>query len=322
MIEKLDHYREELSDLLSPSDLYGRLSLRGLHALVVVADTGSFRTAAEQLSYTQSAISHQIAVLESAVGAALFTRPGGRGAISLTDAGRAAYRHARRALTAVEALSAEVRQANEPGPARIRIGGSQTAAATELLPAALRAFMEERPGVEVLISETTESQDLIASLAQGDLDLAFVLNPQPDERVEIVPLIEDPWVILTPRDNPISEDPHPSFDILDGAKLIAWQRRWRTQAQLEELLARRGINPVFVHRTDDNLSLQRLVAVGLGHACVSRIAARNAFDSRLTWLQPREELVRRQLALCYPREREVSGAVMALVAAVRDQTSP
>ena len=302
----------------SISSIEGRVGLRELRALVAVADTGSFRRAADRLGYTQSAVSHQIAVLEAALGAPLFTRPGGRGAISLTAAGRGSYRHARRALAAVEAMAAETRQASRPGPAQIRVGAFHTAAA-ELLPAALRAFSEERPGVEVLLSDTTESQDLIASLAQGELDLAFVLNPEPDERVEIVPLVEDPWVILTPRDNPISEDPHPSFDVLDGARVVAWQLRWRTQVQLEELLARRGITPVVVYRTDDNLALQRLVAVGLGHACVGRLAARGAVDRRLTWLQPREELVRRQLALCYPRQREVSGAVMALVAAVRTQ---
>lgn len=298
--------------------LDGRVGLRELRALVAVADTGSFRRAADRLGYTQSAVSHQIGVLEAALDTALFVRPGGRAAVSLTPAGEAANRYARRALGAVDALAAEVRAAVRPGPARIRVGAFHTAAA-ELLPAALRAFAQARPGVDVVLSETTESQDLIAHLARGDLDLAFVLNPPPDERVETVPLVEDPWVILTPRDDPISEDPHPSFDVLDGAPMVAWHTRWRTQTELEAILARRGIHPRIVYRTDDNLALQRLVTVGLGHACLGRLAARSAVDARLTWLMPRESLTRRQLALCYPRQREVSGSVMALVAAVRAQ---
>lgn len=298
--------------------LDGRVGLRELRALVAVADTGSFRRAAERLGYTQSAVSHQIGVLETALGSQLFTRPGGRATVALTVAGEAADRHARRALGHLDAMAAEVRAARRPGPARIRVGAFHTAAA-ELLPAALRAFAEERPGVDVELSETTESQDLLALLAEGDLDLAFVLNPPPDERVETVPLVEDPWVILTRRDDPVSDDPHPSFDVLDGARLVAWNTRWRTQVELEEILARRGITPRIVYRTDDNLALQRLVAVGLGHACVGRLAARSAVDRRLTWLTPRESLTRRQLALCYPRQREVSGSVMALVAAVRAQ---
>ena len=206
------------------------------------------------------------------------------------------------------------------GRAQIRFGVSPTTAA-ELLPAALRAFREERPGVEVILSDTEESQDLISALAQGQLDVAFILNPEPDDRIEAIPLVEDPWVILTRRDSALSEDDHPSFDVLDGAELVAWTRKWHMQVQLEEALSRRGIAPRIVYRTDDNLALQRLVAIGLGHACVGLLAARSAIDPALTWVAPREILNSRQIALCYPRQREVSGSVLALVAAVRTASS-
>lgn len=293
-----------------------RIGVRELRALVAVADGMSFRRAAAQLGYTQSAISHQVGTLERALDAPLFTRPGGRAAVSLTPAGHAAYRQARRALSAIEALGADVAVAQRGERGTIRFGVFQTAAA-ELLPAALRAFREERPGVEVTLSETGESQDLIAALAQGRLDLAFALNPEPDDRVEAVPLVEDPWVILTRRDSPMAVEAHPSLDVLDGAELVAWTQGWRIQRELEDALSRRGITPHIVYRTDDNLALQRLVAVGLGHACVGRLAARSAIDPNLTWLVPREVLRPRQIVLCYPRQREVSGSVIALLAAVR-----
>ena len=67
-----------LTDLIDQSPV----DLKALRALVAVADHGSFRAAAKSLGYTQSAISHQIAVLERALDAPLFTRPGGRGARS------------------------------------------------------------------------------------------------------------------------------------------------------------------------------------------------------------------------------------------------
>lgn len=294
-----------------------RINMRELRAFVCVADTGSFRSAAKLLGYTQSAVSHQISSLETMLAVTLFNRPGGRGSISLTTAGHIAYRHARRALGAVEALITQTRTADAPGSNQIRVGAFRTAAA-ELLPAALSTFSRERPTVNVVISDTSETPDLVTSLAEGRLDMAFVLNPKPDDRVEIVPLIDDPWVILTSKENPITNVVHPSFDVLNDAQLVAWHLRWRTQAELEDLLAGRGINPRIIYRTDDNLALQRLVAVGLGHACVGRLAARASIDPRLTWLQPREQLVPRQIALCYPRQREISGTVMSLVDAIRE----
>src|SRR5918992_6233169 len=79
------------------------VDLRALRALVAIADAGSFRAAATRLGYSQSAISHRIAALERSLGVALFARPGGRGGVSLTTDGQAAYAHARRAIAAVEA---------------------------------------------------------------------------------------------------------------------------------------------------------------------------------------------------------------------------
>ena len=94
------------------------VGLRELRALVAIADLGSFRRAAAELGYTQSSISHQVASLERVLGMALFTRPGGRGAVKLTSGGAAAYRRARRALSEVEALGADIDSAKRGERAR------------------------------------------------------------------------------------------------------------------------------------------------------------------------------------------------------------
>jgi len=95
-----------------------------------------------------------------------------------------------------------------------------------------------------------------------------VYKRQPDDRVESIPILNDAWVILTRRDSEIAEIEHPSFEILHGRDVVAWNRKWQVQAELEDAWIRRGIAPRIVYRTDDNLALQRLVAAGLGHACI------------------------------------------------------
>jgi DNA-binding transcriptional LysR family regulator len=294
------------------------VELRELRALVAVADEGSFRGGAVGLGYTQSAISHQIAELERVIGTPLFTRPGGRGRIALTPSGEAAYRHARRALAEVDALGASVAAANRGERTIVRVGVFQTAAA-ELLPTALRVLRDEWPGIEVVLAQTDEDPRTIDWLAQGRLDLALTLNQQPDERIEVIPLFEDPWVILTRRDSEIAEARRPSFDLLDGTDVVAWTNRWGIQAELEMAWRRRGISPRVVYRTDDNLALQRFVAAGLGDACIGRLAAERAVEPSLTWLQPRESLTPRVISLCHPRRRELAEAADALSSALRAQ---
>src|SRR5262245_13320619 len=55
---------------------YG-IELRHLVAFRAVVSTGSFSAAAQDLGYTQSGVSQQVAALERMLGAALFSRPGG-----------------------------------------------------------------------------------------------------------------------------------------------------------------------------------------------------------------------------------------------------
>ena len=65
-------------------DTWNGLELRHLVALVAVADAGTISRAADELGYTQSAVSQQIAALEKAVGTSVFDRPGGPRPFRLT----------------------------------------------------------------------------------------------------------------------------------------------------------------------------------------------------------------------------------------------
>jgi DNA-binding transcriptional LysR family regulator len=298
------------------SQIDSGVDLRALRALVTIADAGSFRAAAGRLGYSQSAISHRIAALERALGAPLFARPGGRAAVSLTHDGQVAYAHARRAIAAIEALEADVGATGDEARATVRVGVLQTAAA-ELLPPALRAFRREWPRVEVILTENDKPARIIDELARGALDLAFARDVQSDDRVEAIPLMDDPLVILTRRDSPLVTLRQPTFDALDGAEVVAWTRRWPMQLELEAAWRRRGISPRVVFRTEDNLALQRLVAAGLGDACIGRLAAHRAIDPALTWVSPAEQLIERRIVLLSPRHRELSPPAGTLIETVR-----
>jgi DNA-binding transcriptional LysR family regulator len=305
-----------MSQLRSIQPIKSGLGLRELQAVLAVAELGSFRRAAASLGYTQSALSHQVSALEAALGQPLFHRPGGRAAVSLTPAGEAVCRRARRALSEVEAVAADAEQAARGEIVRVRIGVTQTAAA-EIMPAALRVFRDDHPGVEVVLTPADDLEASRRALRRGELDLAFSYNIETDEYVEAIAVLEDPWVILTRRDSAIASVEDPSFGVLDQRDLVAWTRRWRAQADLEDTWARRGIAPKIVYRTDDNLALQRLVAAGLGHACIGRVAASRAVDPVLTWLEPNEPAAPRTIVLCYPRDRPVSATARSLIRAIR-----
>ena len=309
-----------MSQLRSIQSIKNGLGLRELQAVLAVAELGSFRRAATALGYTQSALSHQVSALEAALGQSLFDRPGGRAPVRLTPAGQAVCRRARRALNEVEAVAADAEQAARGEIVRVRVGVTQTAAA-EIMPAALRAFRDDHPGVEVVLVAADDTETSRAAMLRGELDLAFSYNLETDEYVEAVAVLDDGWVILTRRDSAIASLERPGFGVLDQLDLVAWTRRWRPQAELEDAWARRGIAPKIVYRTDDNLALQRLVAAGLGHACIGRIAASRAIDPSLTWLEPHEPTAPRTIAVSYPRHRPLTATARSLITAIRGQAA-
>ncbi|AKA25261.1 LysR family transcriptional regulator [Pseudomonas chlororaphis] len=118
--------------------------LKGIDVFVCVAESGSFKAAAEKLHLTGSAISKSIARLESRLGTRLFLRTTRR--VSLTDAGTAFYRTCTGVLADLEqaelALKAE---ASEPrGSVRIDLPGAF--GRIQVLPIILR-LVQEHPSL-------------------------------------------------------------------------------------------------------------------------------------------------------------------------------
>jgi len=120
--------------------------LRLLKVLREVALRGSFSAAAEALSYSQPAVSQQIARLEAQAGVKLLERqPKG---IKLTPAGEALVRHTERILAQLAEAQAELSEIATSARGRLRMAAFATAAGT-IVPMAVSEFLRLRPGVHV-----------------------------------------------------------------------------------------------------------------------------------------------------------------------------
>src|SRR5271169_1618811 len=126
------------------------LNVVRLKVLKEVAYRGSLSAAAEALSYSQSAISQQIAALESETGMALVERhPRG---VSLTAAGQTLVGHAEGVLARLEAAQASLDAIAGLRGGRLRVASFSTAGAT-LMPLAIASFRAAYPLVELTLAE-------------------------------------------------------------------------------------------------------------------------------------------------------------------------
>src|SRR5437763_10677423 len=174
------------------------LDVRRMRVLKEVAAQGSFSAAAEALSFTQSAVSQQVAALERESGAKLVERRA-RG-IRLTPAGEALVSHADAILARLDDAEQELAAIAGLKRGRVRIASSQSAGAT-LIPKALAEFHRRHPGVELSAStaELTEARDLLRA---GEIDVAIIMDfeagPLLYPELATEHLLDDPYHVALP----------------------------------------------------------------------------------------------------------------------------
>ncbi|ORL63262.1 LysR family transcriptional regulator [Pseudomonas putida] len=138
-----------------------------LRAVVMVADCGSFTTAATRLHSTQSTVSQKVRRLEEMVGHQLLDRSNRE--VHPTDAGETLLRYARHLL----AVSNQLSEAMSGGVTlTVRIGLPDDFVASKTVPA-LAAFNRKHPKVKLEITGGL-SRDLMSSYDRGELDLVLV----------------------------------------------------------------------------------------------------------------------------------------------------
>jgi DNA-binding transcriptional LysR family regulator len=291
------------------------VELRHLAALQALAHEGSFGRAAVALGYTQSAVSQQIAALERVVGARLVERPGGPRPVTLTEAGRLLLRHAESIMARLQAAQADLAALAQGEAGTLRVGTFQSVGA-RVLPTVLSRFTAEWPSVEVRLHESAYDDELPQLVERGELDLAFAQLPFEGEALALAELLRDPYVLLVRPDSPLVErERPPTLRELSELKLIGY-RVCRATDLIEAQLRTSGSEPAFVFRTDDNGTLQGLVAAGVGVAIMPRLAV-DPSDTSVHAIDLTARLQPRQIGIVWHRDRYQAPASVAFVDTAR-----
>ncbi len=239
------------------------MNTRFLEAFVWVARLGSFRSAADRLNMTQSAISSRIASLESEFGKRLFDREVRE--VRITTAGRMLLDYAERILD----LSREMNGALAPGAkltGTVRIGAVETILYTWLIP-----FLERvrQAHGELEIELTAEPTiRLHEQLRRGQLDIALQTNAILgdgilNQRMGTMPMA---W-IGRPEDDWGDGSPLPIARFVQRPA-ITMSRGSQPHDALLQACRDAGIQPKRVHCVSSLAAISRLVSAGFGAALV------------------------------------------------------
>jgi DNA-binding transcriptional LysR family regulator len=248
------------------------LNVARLKVLKEVAYRGSFSAAAEDLSYTQSAISQQIAALEREAGMALLERrPRG---VSLTAAGQMLMGHAEGILARLEAAEASLAEIAGLRGGRLRMASFPTAGAT-LMPLAIATFRASYPDVELTLSEG-EPEQIAPRLRAGDLDMALLFEFEGEtelgEGTTRVELLEDPMYLALPREHRLAQKKQLRLEDLKDEAWVQTSQASPCARHVVRSCHAAGFEPNVSFESDDYQTVQGLVAAGVGVALIPELA--------------------------------------------------
>jgi DNA-binding transcriptional LysR family regulator len=272
------------------------LNVVRLKILREVAYRGSLSAAASALSYTQSAVSQQIAALESEAGMALLERhPRG---VSLTAAGQTLVGHAEGILARLDAAEASLAAIAGLRGGKLRMASFPTAGAT-LMPLAIATFRGSYPEVELTLAEG-EPETVVPRLRAGELDLALLFEfaderLSPDELAR-TDLLEDPMYLALPRSHPLAGRARLRLQDLAGEAWVQTSHSSPGARHVVRSCIAAGFEPHVAFESDDFQTVQGLVAAGVGVALIPELALSAV----------REELVVRSLSPNQPVRRVIA----------------
>lgn len=294
------------------------LSVPRLRILREVASLGSISAAAQELSYTQSAVSQQIATLEAETGLALVKRlPRG---VRLTAAGQTLVEHAEGIIARLDAAQAELSAIVGLRGGELRMASFPTAGAT-LMPVAIANFRVSYPDVELTLSEG-EPQEIAPRLAAGEFDLAllFEFNDPEDAHgssaatadLKRVDLLADPMYLVLSAEHPLAGRKRLRLEELKDEAWVQTSSSSPCARHVVRCCHAAGFEPAVSFQSDDYQTVQGLVAAGVGVALIPELALSAVRDDIVVRsLAPQPPL--RRLTAALPNETRLVPAASAML---------
>lgn len=293
------------------------MELRQLQSLMAVVEYKSFSKAAEKLFISQPTISTHIRMLEEELNSRLIIRT--TKSIEVTMHGRELYECAHQIFSLKDNL---VQRWAEENKKIIRVGAS-TIPADYILPEILPVFRKHEPDIKFYIHQN-DSQNIISGLLNGNFSLGMVGMKQQEKMISFVSFYQDEMVMITPKKERflnINKDNFSLKDIIFNEPIILREQGSGSKKSIETYFEKININEEdlqIIARLNDQESIKKLVASGLGISFISEKAVEDSAKEKLLVFKLPNYLTKRNLYFAYRKDYILQEHIVRFIKFVQD----
>lgn len=249
-----------------------RPTLAQLRTFVTIAETKHFGTAAAKLSISQPSLSQALVALESGLGVQLIERSTRR--VIVTRIGESLLPAAKATLDAADKFLSHAQGADGELAGPLSIGMIPTVA-PYILPDFLRLMSTDFDNIQPHIVEA-QTDNLIAQLRDGHLDVIVIAVPSGKQGLVEIPLYTERFVLAVPSGHPLAGRKDLTLDVLKDLNLLLLDDGHCLRDQVVDLCRTVDVHPTTtrsaVAQASSLATVMQCVAGGMGATLIPETA--------------------------------------------------
>jgi len=250
------------------------MELKTLNTFLRAAQIGKFSKTAQELGYSQSAVTMQIQQLENELGVKLFDRVGKT--VALTPAGMRLEEYARTIIQTIEQAENDVKSEGVRGKLRIGIAASLC---STYLPQILKKYHELYPMVEIILRSDTQ-ENMFSMLTKNEIDMLYTLDEQifKNEYTKMMEKAEDVFFVSSAR-NKLADQKRLNLKDITGCDFILTEKGMSYRDGLDRLLASKNLAVTPFLEVGDTAVICSLVEQNMGISFLPEYTVRDSIKN-------------------------------------------
>jgi len=291
------------------------VNLDSLRLYCDVVRLRSFSRAAAASGVSQSAASQAVQQLEAELDATLLDRS--RRPLEPTAEGRGFYDACRGLLAGFEKARADLAASRQRVEGTVRVAAIYSVGLHDMS-RHMQPFMAAYPNARVRL-ECLHPHKVVEAVLNDEADLGILSYPAASRALEVLPLREEPMMVVTHPSHPLARRRRVSPADLDGARFVAFDHDLPIRRAIDRALKQHGVKVDVAMEFDNVETIKQAIGIAAGISILPAPTVQKESEMKtLAAVELALPGLVRPVAIIHRRGRHLTAAVSRFIAQLRD----